>query len=327
MGHFGCLLGNKFQPCHRADHNGAVQLRQQAPGHTGDPCGGAADIELVRADIRPGLGIVGPLRLGAGQLQAGGKFHAAIVGAALEQIDIAQKAIDKGAGRVVPNLLRGADLFDLALVDDDHAVGHFQRFFLVVGDKDAGHMQLIVQAAQPAAQLFAHLGIQSAKGFIQQQHLRLHGQGAGQGDALALAARQLGRKALGHPVQLHQREQLHHPGADLRLAGALFFGLHAQAKGHVVKHGHVLEQGVVLKHKTHAALAHMHPCGVLPGKVDAAAVRRFQPGDDAQQRGLAAARRPQQSHQFARGDVQIDIAQGVKIAKAFVDVAYFNAHF
>jgi hypothetical protein len=116
---------------------------------------------------------------------------AAIAGAALEQVHIAQEAIDKRAGRVVPDLLRRAFLLDLALVDDHHAVGHFQRLFLVVGHEDGGHMQLVVQAAQPAAQLLAHLGVQRAEGLVQQQHLGLDRQRAGQGDALALAAREL----------------------------------------------------------------------------------------------------------------------------------------
>ncbi|MNW06767.1 hypothetical protein D3C71_2032310 [compost metagenome] len=52
-------------------------------------------------------------------------------------------------------------------------------------------MQLVVQAAQPAAQLLAHLGVQGAKRLVQQQHLGLDGQGPGQRDTLALATRQL----------------------------------------------------------------------------------------------------------------------------------------
>jgi hypothetical protein len=99
-------------------------------------------------------------------------------------------------------------LLDTALVDHHHAVGHFQRFFLVVGHEDAGDMQLVVQAAQPAAQLLAHLGVQRAKGLVEQQHLGLHRQRAGQGNALALAARQLRGVAVGQPVELHQLEQV-----------------------------------------------------------------------------------------------------------------------
>ncbi|WP_428480693.1 ATP-binding cassette domain-containing protein, partial [Pseudomonas chlororaphis] len=45
----------------------------------------------------------------------------------------------------------------------------------------------MVQPRQPAPQLLAHLGVQGAEGFVQQQHLGLHRQGTGQGDPLALA--------------------------------------------------------------------------------------------------------------------------------------------
>jgi hypothetical protein len=39
-------------------------------------------------------------------------------------------------------------LLDPALVHQDHLVGHFERFFLAVGDENTGHVQVVVQAAQ-----------------------------------------------------------------------------------------------------------------------------------------------------------------------------------
>jgi hypothetical protein len=136
----------------------------------------------------------------------------AFVGAAVEQVHVAQEAVHKGAGRVVPHVLRRAHLLDHALVHQHHAVGHFQRLFLVVGDEDAGDVQLVVQAAQPAAQFLAHLGVERAEGLVEQQHLGLHRQRARQGNALALAARELRGVAVGQPVELHQLEQVVHLG-------------------------------------------------------------------------------------------------------------------
>jgi hypothetical protein len=98
----------------------------------------------------------------------------------------------------------------------------------------------------------------------------------------------------------------------LRIARALAARLHAQAERHVVEHRHVAKQRVVLEHETHVALAHMHVGGVLAAEQDAAGVGRFQAGDDAQQRGLAAARRAQQRDQFAGVDVQVDVLQRVE---------------
>ena len=100
------------------------------------------------------------------------------------------------------------------------------------------------------------------------------------------------RVALGQPVELHQLEQVHHLFFDLRFARALAAGLDAQAKGDVLEHRHVAEQRVVLEHKAHVALAHMHIGGVFAAEVDGAHIGRFQARDDAKQRGLAAARGP-----------------------------------
>jgi len=82
----------------------------------------------------------------------------------------------------------------------------------------------------------------------------------------------------------------------------------------------------MLEHKAHLPLAHMHMSGVLATEGDGAGIGGFQPGDDAQECGLAAARRAEQRDQFARRDVQADVAEGGEIAKLFMDVADFDAH-
>ena len=61
----------------------------------------------------------------------------------------------------------------------------------------------LVQLAQPAPQILAHLGVECAEGLVEQQHAGLDRQRARQCDALALAARQLVRVAVGQPVELH----------------------------------------------------------------------------------------------------------------------------
>jgi len=51
----------------------------------------------------------------------------------------------------------------------------------------------------------------------------------------------------------------------------------------------VAEQRVVLEDESHAALTDVHAGGVLASEKHAAGIGRLQPGDDAQQRGLATA--------------------------------------
>jgi len=91
-------------------------------------------------------------------------------------------------GLTPPHIVRGAHLLHLAVVYQHHPVGHFQSFFLIVGNKHAGDVHFVVQPAQPAAQFLAHLGIECAEGFVEQQDGRLDGQGPSERDALTLAA-------------------------------------------------------------------------------------------------------------------------------------------
>ena len=154
----------EFQAGQRAHHNRPLQDGRQALG-TGLPWHGALHIQVIRAHVGTGIGVLCRGVLRHGQLHP---LHVqrALVRTAMEQIHIAQKAIDEGAGRVIPHLLRRALLLDVAFVDDHHTVCHLQRLFLVVGDEDAGHVQIVVQAAQPAAQFFAHFGVQCAEGLV-----------------------------------------------------------------------------------------------------------------------------------------------------------------
>jgi hypothetical protein len=77
-----------------------------------------------------------------------------------------------------------------------------------VGDEDRRDVDLVVQAAQPHPQLLAHLGVEGAERFVEQQHLGFDGERAGKGHALALAAGKLRRAAAGELLQVDQAQQL-----------------------------------------------------------------------------------------------------------------------
>ena len=149
----------------------------------------------------------------------------------------------------------------------------------------------LMQAAQPAAQFFAHLGVERAKRFVEQQHPGLDGQRARQRNSLALAARQLRGIAIGKPVQLHKLQKFHHPASDLGIGGANPSRFDAQAEGDILEHRHVPKEGVVLKDETDVAVARMQVRRFFAGKQHLTGVGALHSGDDAQQRRLAAARR------------------------------------
>ena len=90
-------------------------------------------------------------------------------------------------------LTRRPRLLDPATRDHDDAVGHLHRLLLIVGDEDGRNVHLVVQAAQPLAELLAHLGVEGAERLVEEQHLGLDGEGARQRHALPLPTGELRR--------------------------------------------------------------------------------------------------------------------------------------
>ena len=131
--------------------------------------------------------------------------------------DRAHEAHHELVRRVVVDVARIAGLLDARVVHDDDLVGHVHGLLLVVRDQDRRHVLLLVQAPQPAAQLLAHRRVERAERLVEQQHAGLDGERARERHALALAARELRRIAVGEAVELHEREQLVDALADLGL--------------------------------------------------------------------------------------------------------------
>ena len=107
---------------------------------------------------------------------------------AFKTIGLANKAANKSGGGIVIDLGWGADLFNLAQVEDSDPVGQVQGLFLIMGDKYGRHARGIMDSAQFLTQRLAHRGIERPKRLVQQQDLWRDRKRPGQGDALALAA-------------------------------------------------------------------------------------------------------------------------------------------
>ena len=109
--------------------------------------------------------------------------------AAMKQIHVTQELQHKGCGRMVVDLIGASLLLDPALIHHHNSVGDLHRLVLIMGNKDAGDMNFIMQTAKPATQLLSYFGIQCPKWLIEEQHLGLDRQSPCQCNALALAAR------------------------------------------------------------------------------------------------------------------------------------------
>ena len=100
----------------------------------------------------------------------------------------ADEAGDEAVGRPGVEIVGGADLLDPAVAQRHDAVGERHRLGLVVGDVEAGGVEGHVQALDLGAHLDAQLGVEVGERLVEEEQLGLAGDGAADGDALALAA-------------------------------------------------------------------------------------------------------------------------------------------
>ena len=134
---------------------------------------------------------------------------------AVDEVERADEGGDEAGARRIVDFARRPDLLDRALVHHDDAVGHRQRFFLIVGDEDRRDAELALQRADFLAQRDADARVEGGQRLVEQQDLRARGERAGERDALLLAARQLIGIAVGELRQLDHRQHLVDPRLDL----------------------------------------------------------------------------------------------------------------
>ena len=109
---------------------------------------------------------------------------------------------------------RLAALDDLAEVHHGDLVAHMRDRGEVVGDEEVGDAELGLQVAQQVEDLRADRDVERRDRLVEHDELRRQRQRPGDGDALALAARELVREQVGGPVrQPDQIEQLADRGA------------------------------------------------------------------------------------------------------------------
>ena len=162
------------------------------------------------------------------------------------------------------------------------------------------HQHLVSEALQHVAQLdfqrVAQMGIQGRERLVQHQQPRLVDHDPRQGDALLLAAGELGRLVIFQPFQLHQFQHFFELSLLFR---PVFFPM--QAAEDILPHRHVRKQGIVLEEIADLPLLRREidmPFGVIEHRtvqLNMAAVRLFDSRDALERKTLAAAGRPQKT--------------------------------
>jgi hypothetical protein len=161
-----------------------------------------------------------------------------------------------------------------------------------------------------------HLDVDGARGIVEDEDGRVDQEGAGDGDALALTARER-VAALTHHGVVALGEVPDEARGTRRLGRRhhLFHGGVRPPVGDVVPDGDGEEEGLVEHHADvgsqagQGQVAHVvpvHPHRARGGVVEA--------GQDPSDRGLAAAGPPDQRHRLAGGQVQVEVGQDVGIA-------------
>ena len=196
--------------------------------------------------------------------------------------------------RIVEDLLRGAVLYDLARVHDRDTVRHIGDDAEVVGDEDDGELALRLQLVDQLQDLGLDRHVQSRRGFVADQDVRVRGQGDRDDDTLAHAAGELegilveALARLGDADLIHQLDgtvagdALGHAGGD---AGGVRLqvvdggnGLRAVIAGLALGQQLLVVRGKALQKMDEVALDQLQ---IGDGRVRDLPVWLLAPGDDA----------------------------------------------
>src|SRR6185437_202467 len=190
------------------------------------------------------------------------------------------------------------DLLDAAGMRRHHrdAVTKEQRLVDRMGDIDHGLPCRLPDAYQLFLQDGAVLRIERGERLVHIENRRIGDESAGDGAALAHAARELMREVL---AEVREADEAHRPFDPRRALGRGHTARH-QSEADILLDRHPGKEAAVLEH--HRVLD--PPAGAVDQ--DGAGALLLEAGENAQQGRLAAARRPDDAEEFAGLDLQID---------------------
>ena len=139
----------------------------------------------------------------------------------LGALHVAGELGDVVGRRIDDQLLRRADLDDLAILHDGDAVGQPDRLVEIMGDEDDGLVQHVLQPHQLVLHLAADQRIERRERLVEEPDFRLGREAAGDADALLLAAGQFARIEMLAAAQADQLDHLARPLLARRPVDAL----------------------------------------------------------------------------------------------------------
>ncbi len=185
-------------------------------------------------------------------------------------------------------------LHHLAVLQNEHVVGEGPHHLEIVADEHVGELAPLLQVAQQIDDLHLHRHVERRGRLVEHDELRLERHGAGDGDALALAARELVRIAVhGRRIETDIGERARHHLAALAIIEPLV--LHEQPLLDDLGHRQARRQGAVgiLEDDLHVLAQGPHGLAVqpvdAPAEIDDRPLARDEAQDGEAERGLAGA--------------------------------------
>src|ERR1700677_1646384 len=207
------------------------------------------------------------------------------------------------AARAGVKLVGSADLFNTAGVHNDDAVRKSQRLGLGMGHEDERNAQMALQQLELVLNALAQIGIERTQRLIEKQDVRLDYEGAGERDALLLAARQPLRLEVADVGQAKFFENAFNHGVA-RGGGHL---LDVKTETNVCAHGHVRKQRIILKDHGRRPALRRHIVDPIAPNENVARRDRLKSRDHPECGRLAAARWSQKRDEFAFRNLEIEV--------------------
>ena len=193
-----------------------------------------------------------------------------------------------------------------------------------MGDEDDGLVEGFLELLEFVLEVAADDGVEGAEGLVHEQDGGVHGEGAGEADALLHAAGEFGGHGAAPAAEADEFEGLFGAVAAVASVGALDF----EAPGGVVEHGAVGHEAEVLEDHGEFGAAEFAEFFVGEGGDFAPAEPDFADGgvdqavDAADEGGFAAAGETHDDEDLALADIEGDVAEGKDAAGVFLDVVF-----
>src|SRR5882672_6460197 len=227
------------------------------------------------------------------------------------------------------HLFRRAESYDVSFVDQEHAVGDQERARQLVRNHNDGHVERALQFQNQFVDACRDDGIQSSRGLVEKQDLRVHCQRACHGGAFLHAATELRRHVIFEPFE---PDLLQFEPKDDFYGGVLQLGVFSKRKSNVFPHGHRAKQGSALERHADfpSYFVHLRRGGfgeVLAFDQNLTGAGFFQANQSAKKCAFPGPRTAKDHQGFAAHDVEADAVQNLSLSVTDAQVPQRNHGF